>query len=247
MYVLTEAELRAAHFSVDKREYHVPQDTFVTPMAKEYLRDRGIRLVMDGGETVAMTRTEIKKRGEATYINAETGETYREKPEELTHLRGNRLISKTHPRIALRGQLDFLQAQILLLQVQCEEEEKLCRDLDEVLEFVRTVLGAEVKEEKLGEQTLFGYGYSELRRISHHIKEELGLDHPIPSRRMGETALRLNLLRTQVRQAELLAVRAFSGEDSLGIIQGLNRLSSAVYILFCRRVSGFYANGREER
>ena len=53
---------------------------------------------------------------------------------------------------------------------------------------------------------------------------------------MGETALELNCLRTQVREAELAAAAAF-GEGREDILRCLNRLSSAVYILFCRLVA----------
>jgi ethanolamine utilization cobalamin adenosyltransferase len=57
---------------------------------------------------------------------------------------------------------------------------------------------------------------------------------------MGPLAARLNLLRTRVREAELLAVRVFGpGEDGRDdLILAMNRLSSALYWLFCRLVSG---------
>lgn len=240
MKVLTEADLRTEKFSPDRKEYHVAQGIFVTPLAREYLQDHKVSLIVDSEFPKTMTRMEIKDRGKATYISMESGEGYQEKPEEMTHLRGNLLIPKTHPRIALRGWLDYLQAEILLLQVQCAEEQELWQDLEEVLLFLRSVLGAEVKEEPLGELSLFGLNHSELRRISHQVKTELGIDHPIPNCRMGETTLRLNLLRTQVRRAELAAVRAFPEGDSLGLIKNLNRLSSGIYILFCRKIVGFY-------
>ena len=273
MKVLTEADLRAARVSRADGEYRVAKDTFVTPAAREYLRDRGVRLVMEeaggaeagisgsvrngvtqGGviqagaaqdDTVqnryaAMTRTHVRKNGERTFVHAETGEGYSEKPEEMTHLRGNLLVPKTHPRIALRGELDGIQARVLLLQVRFAEHRLLCRDLESVLSFLRAILGAEVKEEKLPETLLFGLDHGELRRMSHQVKETFGIDHPIPDHTMGEAALELNLLRTQARLAELTAARAFPDGDRLGVIEHLNRLSSGIYILFCRKVSGYY-------
>lgn len=258
MKVLTEADLRAARVSRADGEYRVAKDTFVTPAAREYLRDRGVRLVMEeaGGseagisgaaqdDTVrnhyaAMTRTPVRKNGERTFVHAETGEGYSEKPEEMTHLRGNLLVPKTHPRIALRGELDGMQARVLLLQVRFAEHRLLCRDLESVLSFLRAILGAEVKEEKLPETLLFGLGHGELRRMSHQVRETFGIDHPIPDHTMGEAALELNLLRTQARLAELAAARAFPDGDCLGVIEHLNRLSSGIYILFCRMVSGYY-------
>jgi ethanolamine utilization cobalamin adenosyltransferase len=57
---------------------------------------------------------------------------------------------------------------------------------------------------------------------------------------MGPLALRLNSLRTRIREGELLAVRLFAPGKDTGredIILALNRLSSALYWLFCRLVS----------
>lgn len=252
MKVLTEAELRAKQIDgKTSKEFVVADDVFVTELAKEYLRDRGIRIVTPAqaaassskGDTVEyarMTRTPIRKNGGSTYISLKTGEGFSEKPEDMTHLRGNLLVPKTHPRIEFRGKLDSLQAEILLIAAECGEE-KLCEDLDSVLNTVQQVLGAEVRDEKLPEQKLLGLTHKELREISHNVKKHFGIDHPIPNRKMGTTALKLNRLRTQVREAELAAARAFEGEgDPLGIIEEMNRLSSGIYILFCRVITGHY-------
>ena len=50
-----------------------------------------------------------------------------EKPEEMTHLRGNRLVPKTHPRIRFRGQLDSLMAQVLELQCRAAADRTALR------------------------------------------------------------------------------------------------------------------------
>ena len=106
---------------------------------------------------------------------------------------------------------------------------------------VRAVLGAEVTGAPLKEELLLGLDQAGLRRVSHNVKGELGIDHPVPSWEMGELALRLNTLRTQVREAELAAAAAFQAPGEAprpDILRELNRLSSAVYILFCRQVAG---------
>lgn len=246
MNVLTEADLRTAGISRADREYRVPEGTFVTPSAKEYLRDRGVCLVMipssdkSSRPHASMTRTPIRKDGIHTFKDAESGKGYEVKPEEMTHLRGNLLVSKTHPRIALRGKIDSLMARVLLMQVGCSSNQVLSRDLDSVLAYLQALLGAEVKEETLKETRLFGLDHSQIRTMSHNVKEHFGMDHPIPDCTMGETVLELNLLRTQVREAELAAANAFSEQDTLGLVEHLNRLSSGIYILFCRMVSGYY-------
>ncbi len=241
MEILTEVDLRAARITTS--EYRVLEGVFVTPLAREYLKERGIRLIRTAAPddfSGAMSVTQVKESGTVLYRDALTGETYQKKPEHMTHLCGNLLVSKSHPRIRFRGQLDSLQARIVLLQSEQSGSEKLCRDLGELLHFVQEILGAEVKEIPVRKQELFGWGYEELREKSHHVREEFGFDHPIPSCTMDRQALELNVLRTEVREAELSAVASFPDGDVLGVIQAMNRLSSGVYILFCRVLAGYY-------
>ena len=40
-----------------------------------------------------------------------------EKPEHMTHLNGEILVPKTHPRIVFRGRLDTLEAELILCQL----------------------------------------------------------------------------------------------------------------------------------
>ena len=80
-------------------------------------------------------------------------------------------MPKTHPRIALRGKLDTLQAQILLLEARNAKRKSFCADLESLLSYVRQVLAAEVKEEPLGELLLFGLKQEERWKMSHQVKE----------------------------------------------------------------------------
>ena len=121
-----------------------------------------------------------------------------------------------------------------------EEEPRIAEDLEDVLGCVRAILGAEVKDEPLAPGPLLGMDSAQLRYCSHHVKETLGIDHPIPNYRMGRLCVALNRLRTQVRETELSAARAFPGGERQDIIEALNRLSSCVYILFCRKLSAYY-------
>jgi ethanolamine utilization cobalamin adenosyltransferase len=96
--------------------------------------------------------------------------------------------------------------------------------------------------------SLFGLSEEELRRQSHDVRGAFGMDHPVPDYTMGPLAVRLNTLRTRVREGELLAARVFWTRNADGtpgghcgredIIRALNRLSSAFYWLFCRCLSG---------
>ena len=177
------------------------------------------------------------------YVNGETGEVLSVKPENMTHLHGNVLVPKTHPQIAFRGMLDSLEAKIMSLQVAASENglHRLTDALDEVLAYVRQILSAEVLDKELGEIHLLGLDSAGLRYESHHIKEIYGIPHPMPEYRMGRICIGLNELRTFVRETELAAARAFQSGDTCtrpDIVEAMNRLSSVIYILFCRQLTG---------
>lgn len=246
MKILTESMLRSALFNSDTKSYRVDSGTFVTPSAAEYLRDRKIELVT---APCVKDMPYTPAEAGAAYIDAESGRELAQKPERMTHLYGNRLVPKTNPRIALRGKLDVMQAEIILAQSEAAAADmpRLVSELDEVLSVAREVLGAEVTQREIGPLRLFGCDSEELRSISHHVRENFGFQHPTPSYGMGHLAARLNLLRTVTREAELAAVSAFAEGEREDIIQTMNRLSSAVYILFCRLLAGEYGRRRHER
>lgn len=252
--LLTDVELRA-RWSCDRADsYCVEEGTILTPSAQDFLRENRITLQVKprGGNYPVMTRTPLPKHnGAAYYIEADTGAELSHKPEELTHLNGNLLVPKTHPRIEFRGRLDSLIAEILCVQLQADElgEEGIVKDLEDVMQYVQTILGAEVKEEALPELRLLGMNSAELRRASHHVKESTGIDHPIPHYRMGRICVALNKLRTQIREAELSAAHAFSDPQGncsrKDIVEGLNRLSSCVYLIYCRKLGNCYSRRSE--
>ncbi|MDR0442257.1 MAG: hypothetical protein LBH44_02485 [Treponema sp.] len=147
-----------------------------------------------------------------------------------TCLRPGFNVSKSDPRIAFRGALDSLEADILEAQVLAAEkkDEHCLKALGEILLFVRELMSAEVNERPVIQMKLFGLELDELQRQSR-----VGMT--LPSYTMGALPVRLNSLRTRVREAELKGVAAF-GEERNGVLHALNRLSSAVYYLFA---SGF--------
>ena len=242
MQVLTETALRAMHLNSGDT-VTVEKDSFVTESARRYALERGIRIA--GQEDAPakegwqrMTRTKIDRTAEYPYVDDRTGRGYKTKPEGMTHLYGNRLVPKTDPRIAFRGQIDSLEAEILLLQYECDKygERDTLKKLGEILELARMILGAEVKQEPLPDFRLFGMTEQELRTASQNVRESMGMDHPVPDYRMGALCVKLNRLRTQVRETELYAARAFPDGAREDIILALNRMSSAVYLLFLEGV-----------
>lgn len=250
-YLLTDVELRARWSRDRSSTYYVEEGTILTPSARDFLKEHKIQLcyTSEGAPTESagsMTMTPIPiQNGKARYRNAATGQELDQKPEEMTHLRGNLLVPKIHPQIEFRSRLDSLMAQILEVQLLADEqgEPKVLSDLEELLEYTRQILAAEVKEEPLPQIDLLGMDSKELRDASHHVKKVFGINHPIPNYRMGRLCIALNSLRTQVREVELSAARAFCQSGSftrVDIIEGLNRMSSCVYIILCRKLSGYY-------
>ena len=239
--LITDGELRGLWNRAPFSELTVEEDAILTPSARDFLLEHRISLQKG---TPTMTVTPIPERGgQKRYVDAATGRELSEKPEDMTHLHGNLLVPKTHPRIAFRGRLDSLMA--LVIEVQCAAADRgdgqVAEQLEEILGCLRSILSAEVKEEPLKELTLLGLDSAGLRRVSHHVKEEIGIPHPVPSYRMGPTVAALNRLRTQVRETELSAAQAFDSPQGCtrrDIVEALNRLSSAVYILLCRYLAG---------
>jgi len=169
------------------------------------------------------------------------------KPDGYTHLFDNQsLVPKGHPVIRFRGALDLLQAHVLEAQIAAMDEglEGLARDLDDVLDYLRKVMAAEVAGRPMPRPVIAGFDPEELHRISHRTGQFLGVGWVLPRASMGRTVVKLNLLRAFCRQVEIVAYDAFSqGESHLSreareeLLHGLNRLSNALYVLVCRAVA----------
>ena len=169
----------------------------------------------------------IRERVEILPVPAKTP-----KPEPMTHLNGDTLVPKTHPRIFLRGKLDSLESTLILCQLQLPA---LTQPLGELLAQTRRILRCEVLEEPLKEVRLLGLTEEELRRRSHIPQEYYGVPHFMPEASDGETIAHLNRLRCQVRETELAAAAAFPEGQREDLLQALNRMSSAVYLLMIQQ------------
>ncbi len=241
--VVTDIELRSRWYANRCDKLAVPSGAVLTPAAKDFIRENNITLIYGsemsaGGFSISPIPRE---NGRNVYVDATTGGKLYEKRENYTHLRGNLLVPKTHPQIRFRGRLDTLMAETIQTQVTAngEGEYEIVKDLDEILLFTRKILAAEVNDKPFGEITLLGMNSAELRQRSQNVREAFGIDHPMPSYKQGAVCAALNKLRTCVRETELAAADAF-GNGKTDIIEALNRLSSAVYIVYCRKLSGYY-------
>ena len=170
----------------------------------------------------------------------------RPKPEHMTHLDHKTLVRKDHPRIAFRGWIDRLEAEIVLCSLTASQEGylSLATELDALLDFVRTLIRADVLKEPVKELKLAGYDAAQLREYSHHPERYFGQGHFMLSPSDGITIASINRLRTLIRQAELAGYRAFrdySGAVTRAdIILTMNRLSSLCWIWQIKLKAGLY-------
>ena len=151
------------------------------------------------------------------------------KPEHMTHLNAETLVPKTHPIIRFRGMVDDLEAEILLCGHQCPQ---LKGDLKELLTLARQLIAADVLGEELKETELLGLSQQQLRDHSHLPQKYYGKPHFMPTFDDSEAILRLNHLRTTIRKTELSAMDAHPNRNDM--LQALNRMSSAVYIMMIK-------------
>lgn len=253
MKLITEQDLRAELGGKDIRTYSMDRGVIVTPSARQYLSDRKIELVVrDAPEGVSVEPRQIPVSPQETqperkprFIGPDGG-TFTEKPEHLTHLSGNRLVSKGHPRIAFRGKLDSFQS--MILEAQCRVAEHgntvLAEELDEVLDFVRSLLASEVTGKEFDDRDILGLGLDDIRVMSHNPKKFFGIGHVRPHYSMGTSCVAVNYLRSAVRDVELAAFRAFKGKEGAverpDILRALNRLSSTLYVLMYRHLPEGY-------
>ena len=168
------------------------------------------------------------------------GAVLREKPEQMTHLHGDILVSKTHPRIAFRGAMDSLEGDLMLCQLNCGN--KLQKSLGEILNMARMLIRCEVLEEPVPEGKLCGLTEAEQRQRSHRPQDFYGQAHFMPEYTDGVEILWLNRCRCSARAAELAAARAFTDEDGNAtrpdLLKALNRMSSMIYILMIEKKAG---------
>ena len=239
MKLLTREDVRRMSDNGTRGPVVVNRGEVLTPGARDWLAAHKIQAVYPQGQEEA----DLGRQDRAQYRTL-FGATLHEKPEHMTHLRGNVLVPKDHPRIAFRGMIDALEGEILLTQQAAADYPTLVEELEEVLAFVRNFIRCDVLEEPLGEIKLCGYTADQLREYSHYPDKHLNQPHFLPSHTDGAALLAVNKLRTLARRTELAAYAAFKDADGAvtrgDIILGLNRLSSLLWIRMIKLKGGQY-------
>lgn len=202
-----------------KRVYYLGKGDQLTSTARDFLRRERIEILP--GSQARPERYRLLSGGYAE-----------EKPEHMTHLNGEVLVLKTHPRIRFRGKMDTLEAELILCQLVPGAPEGA---LGEILDLSRKILRCDVLEEPLRQDTLCGLTQAEQRERSHMPQDYYGQPHFMPQASDGPVIAGLNRARCFAREAELAAVEAFSDREGNllreDIPKALNRMSSMLYLL----------------
>ena len=202
-----------------KRVFFLGKGDQLTSSARDFLNRERIPIL-----PAEQAKTEVYRLVNGGFLE--------EKPEHMTHLNGDVLVRKDHPRILFRGKLDTLEAELLLCQLA---EKDLVTPVGEVLALARQIIRCEVLNEPLKWEKLCGLTEDEQRKRSHFPQDYYGQPHFMPSAADGAVIIRLNRARCAAREAELAAVTAFADRDGNptrpDILRALNRMSSMLYIL----------------
>ena len=253
---ITEDFLRLELRNAQPETYYVPEGKILTPAAREYLQQRKIKIAKGAPPEAAPAEPAAPAAPApaaapaaaptAKYRDHETGAFYMEKPEHMTQLFGNELVTKNHPRILFRGKLDSLQAMVVLDQalIAADGNQKLVDDLGSILDNLREMMRCDVLDETYCRQTIIGLTHQELRERSHNPQKFFGIKQMLlPDYTMGRDYALLNQLRAAIRETEVAAATAFlTGSKCTrpDIMEELNRLSSALHIMMCMYLAGMY-------
>jgi len=217
----TETSVKANIRNKDgKRVFYLGKPDQLTPGARDWLRQERIEILP--AEAARPDRYRLLSGG---YTE--------EKPEHMTHLNAEVLVPKTHPRIAFRGCMDTLEAELLLAQLSVPAP--IAVQLADILAHARQLIRCDVLNEPVPDAPLCGLTEAELRSRSHFPQNYYGQPHFMPEAADGAAIARLNRVRCAAREAELQAMAAFSDKDGNltrpDILRALNRMSSMLYIL----------------
>lgn len=206
-----------------KRVFYLGKGDQLTSSARDWLR----------WERIEILPAEQAKPQRYCLLN---GGYVEQKPEHMTHLYGDVLVPKTHPRILFRGKMDTLESELILCQLA---DKSLEGPVGEILGLARQIIRCEVLGEPLKWDTLCGLTESEQRKRSHFPQEYYGQPHFMPSFADGMVIARLNRARCAAREAELASVTAFADREGnitrQDIPQALNRMSSMLYLLMIQK------------
>ena len=186
MELLTREDVRRMSDNGTRGPVVVGRGQRLTPGARDWLAAHKIQAVYPVGGDAHNAPSDTPR------YQTLFGAAFNEKPEHMTHLKGNVLVFKDHPRIAFRGMIDALEGEIMLAQQAAIDTPKLVAELGEALDLVRRLIRCDVLDEPVGELKLCGYDAGQLREYSHYPDKYLGQPHFLPAYTDGPALLAVN-------------------------------------------------------
>jgi ethanolamine utilization cobalamin adenosyltransferase len=254
MPILTEAELRNRIRQPQRgMQLTLPKAARFSPSAQDFIDQWKIEVIFSedasGFDTHEQTVTGADKPSwdkPGSFPVVLTGEIPRcitcgtqvkGKPEHLTQVNASTFAPKNTPRIRLRGKMDTLHAFCLLTLARARTAQlpKLVDLLMTFSAYCREITSAEYNERPVAALMIDGLDEAALRKATHNPEEMVGIQHIVPGPEDDEILHSLNFLRCLARETELVALDAFMPDGfsvtDQGLIQAVNRLSSAVYYI----------------
>lgn len=237
MIFLTEEDVRQRCELGQGGEFCLQAGERLTPAATELLRSRNCRVILP---VSAPWKRRLSKKPNPRLPLRKRLLPPRAAPAaeqasfpDGTYLDANTVVSKSHPRIFLRGKLDTLISSTVLVQTGFDGNNKLPavlrNGLSDINVWLWQILQAEVSGEAVPAQSLCGMNAEAIRLVSHDPMKYLGQGHIVPDVALGPNVALLNWLRAQAREVEVAYVQV--GMEREDILASLNRLSSAIYVL----------------
>lgn len=252
--VLSEDILKIKYRKEAFDVFEIEKGTLLTPSAKQFLNEKGIRLVIKGEEDPVLTKqnqfeeeTEEKIIYEKPKYVGKNGECYFEKPEYMTVVDGNVLISKNSKLISLRGKIDTFLAELLLNTKEIEQSSnnKLIKDIETVIKFIQNIIVAEKLDKILENQILLdSKTIKDIKEIIDNPKEYFKKGHLLEvSLNSDLTIHKLNRLRFLARELEIQAIDYFVEDYKVNrkdLLEAFNVLSDVIYIIILKYDNGDY-------
>lgn len=142
-------------------------------------------------------------------------------------------MAKNDPRLAFRAVLDSTIALTVWLQIELAEPWQPW--LTDIRSRLGNIMRADALEEPLAAQSIAGFSERAAASFVPSAAALPGSRSPGAGGRHGRDVALLNLLRGKVREAEVTAAQVFItpqfAVQRADILQALNRLSSAVYVM----------------
>ncbi|QNE66245.1 ethanolamine utilization protein [Fusobacterium hwasookii] len=253
--VLSEDILKIKYRKEPFDVFEIEKGTLLTPSAKQFLNEKGIELVIKGEKSFVSTKSEeenVEAEEKIFYEKpkyvGKNGECYFEKPEHMTVVDGNVLISKNSKLIALRGKIETFLAEVLLTGKEIgltSNNDKLIRDIEIIIKFIQNIMVAEKLDKILENQTFFdSKSIKDIKEIIENPKEYFKKGHILEiSLNSDLTIHKSNRLRFLARELEIQAIDYFVEDYKVtrkDLLETFNVLSDVIYIIILKVDNGEY-------